>query len=95
VKVDGCPYDIRKVKDYVVRQVHGLVQADSGSEVQVAFEEECQRQSIKLFVLPPRSPKLDDCIERTWWKHEEMNAYVTDVLDEHMVCSLTQNLVSF
>jgi hypothetical protein len=95
VKMDGCPYDIRKPKDYVVRQVRGLVQADGGSEVQVAFEEECQRQSIKLFVLPPRSLKLDDCVGRTWWKHEERNAYITDVLDEHMVCSLTQNLVSF
>jgi len=66
VRIDECPYDIRKPKDYVVRQPHDLVQAAGGSELQVAFEEECQRQSIKLFILPPSSLKLNDCVERSW-----------------------------
>ena len=35
------------------------IQVDGGSEFQDALEEECQRRGIKLFVLPPRSPKLN------------------------------------
>ena len=34
------------------------IQVDGGSELQDAFEEECHRRGIKLFVLPPRSPSL-------------------------------------
>jgi len=34
------------------------IQVDGGAEFEVIFEEECQRRDIKLFVLPPRSPKL-------------------------------------
>ncbi len=32
------------------------IQVDGGSEFEDAFEEECCRRGIKLFVLPPRSP---------------------------------------
>jgi putative transposase len=35
------------------------IQVDGGSEFQDAFERECQLRGIKLFVLPPRSPKLN------------------------------------
>jgi hypothetical protein len=72
-RIDECPYSIGKRKDYVVRQPRDLVKVDGDSEFQAAFKfrEECQRQSIKLFVLPPKSPKLNDCMERTWWKHEQ------------------------
>jgi len=35
------------------------IQVDGGSEFQDAFEEECRRRGIELFVLPPRSPKLN------------------------------------
>ena len=35
------------------------IQVDGGSEFQDAFERECQKRGIKLFVLPPRSPKLN------------------------------------
>ena len=34
------------------------IQVDGGSEFQAAFETECQRRGLRLFVLPPRSPKL-------------------------------------
>ena len=34
------------------------IQVDGGSEFQSIFEETCQRMGIRLFVLPPRSPKL-------------------------------------
>jgi len=41
-----------------------VIQVDGESEFQDAFEEECQRRGIKLFVLPPRSPKLNGHVER-------------------------------
>jgi len=33
------------------------IQVDGGAEFEAIFEEECQRRDIKLFVLPPRSPR--------------------------------------
>jgi len=39
------------------------IQVDGRSEFQDAFETECQRRGIKLFVLPPRSPKINGQIE--------------------------------
>ena len=47
------------------------IQVDGGSEFEAVFEEECQRRSIKLFVLPPRSPKLNGCVERAHRTHRE------------------------
>jgi len=35
------------------------IQVDGGSEFEAIFEEECRRGNIKLFVLPPRSPRLN------------------------------------
>ncbi len=35
------------------------IQVDGGSEFHAAFEAECQRRGLRLFVLPPRSPKLN------------------------------------
>jgi len=35
-----------------------------GVEFEAIFEEECQKRGIKLFVLPPRSPKLNGHVER-------------------------------
>ncbi len=40
------------------------IQVDGGSEFKVAFEAACQARGIRLFVLPPRSPKLNGCVER-------------------------------
>lgn len=40
------------------------VQIDGGSEFKAEFEAECQKRSIILFVLPPRSPKLNGMVER-------------------------------
>ena len=47
------------------------IQVDGGSEFQAAFEEACQRRAIKLFVLPPRSPKLNGHVERAHRTHTE------------------------
>jgi len=54
------------------------IQVDGGSEFQDAFERECQRRGIKLFVLPPRSPKLNDHVERAQRTHTEEFYEVTD-----------------
>ena len=45
------------------------IQVDGGSEFQAHFEEECRRRGIHLFVLPPRSPKLNGCVERAQRTH--------------------------
>lgn len=40
------------------------VQVDGGSEFMAEFEEACQSLGIALYVLPPRSPKLNGYVER-------------------------------
>jgi putative transposase len=40
------------------------VQVDGGSEFKSHFETYCQEHHLKLFVLPPRSPKLNGKVER-------------------------------
>ena len=40
------------------------VQVDGGSEFMAEFEEACQQYDIQLFVLPPKSPKLNGHVER-------------------------------
>jgi len=54
------------------------IQVDGGSEFQDAFETECQQRGIKLFVLPPRSPKLNGHVERAQRTHTEEFYEVTD-----------------
>ena len=40
------------------------IQVDGDSEFEAIFEAECQRRGIKLFILPPRSPRLNGGVER-------------------------------
>jgi len=54
------------------------IQVDGGSEFEAVFEEECQRRGIRLFVLPPRSPKLNGYVERAHRTHTEEFYEVTD-----------------
>jgi transposase InsO family protein len=54
------------------------IQVDGGSEFEAIFETECQRRGIKLFVLPPRSPKLNGAVERAHRTHTEEFYEVTD-----------------
>jgi len=54
------------------------IQVDGGSEFQDVFEAECQKRGIKLFVLPPRSPKLNGHVERAQRTHTEEFYEVTD-----------------
>jgi transposase InsO family protein len=47
------------------------IQVDGGSEFQSSFEEACRDKGIMLFVLPPRSPKLNGYVERAHRTHLE------------------------
>jgi len=40
------------------------IQVDGGSEFMAGFETACQERGLTLFVLPPRSPKLNGHVER-------------------------------
>jgi len=54
------------------------IQIDGGSEFQSVFEEECRSRGIMLYVLPPRSPKLNGGVERANRTHTEEFYEVTD-----------------
>ena len=56
------------------------VQVDGGSEFKKHFEETCAELGLKLFVLPPRSPKLNGRVERAHRTHldEFYSAYPID-----------------
>jgi transposase InsO family protein len=47
------------------------IQVDGGSEFKAEFEAACQAKDLLLFVLPPRSPKLNGCVERAQRTHKE------------------------
>ena len=47
------------------------LQVDGGPEFEAAFERASQERGIGLFVLPPRSPKLNGCVERAHRTHIE------------------------
>lgn len=46
-------------------------QVDGGSEFYAEFEEACRQRGIRLFVLPPKSPKLNGAVERALRTHTE------------------------
>ena len=54
------------------------IQVDGGSEFQDLFESECQKRGIRLFELPPRSPKLNGHVERAQRTHTEEFYELTD-----------------
>lgn len=62
--------NIRNAKrflQYLIRQapftIHSI-QVDCGSEFRDEFEAACEGIGIPLFVLPPKSPKYNGCVER-------------------------------
>lgn len=59
VLVDRTPFKIK------------AIQVDGGSEFHAEFEECCRQMGIRLFVLPPRSPKLNGGVERANRTHTE------------------------
>ena len=54
------------------------IQVDGGSEFAGAFEAACRCRRIRLFVLPPRSPKLNGHVERAHRTHREEFYQVVD-----------------
>lgn len=57
------------------------VQVDGGSEFMAQFEQACQEKGLKLFVLPPHSPKLNGHVERAHRTHREEFYQVIDLPD--------------
>jgi len=55
------------------------IQVDGGSEYETEFERECERRGILLFLLPPRSPKLNGHVERAHRTHQEEFYQVADL----------------
>lgn len=47
------------------------IQIDGGSEFKATFEAACAELRIKLFVLPPKSPRLNGHVERAHRTHQE------------------------
>jgi putative transposase len=47
------------------------LQVDGGSEFAAEFEEACRQKGLPLFVLPPKSPKLNGHVERSHRTHNE------------------------
>jgi transposase InsO family protein len=57
--ISECPFEVRGV------------QVDGGSEFYADFEVACQQLGIRLFCLPPRSPKLNGTVERVHRTYKE------------------------
>ena len=61
------------------------IQIDGGSEFMGEFEDFCEEMGIKLYVLPPRSPKMNCYVERTneTYRYEFWNVYeLPDTIEE-------------
>jgi transposase InsO family protein len=58
------------------------ISIDNGSEFMAQFEAACQARGVRLFVLPPRSPKLHGAVERANRTHTEEFYEVTDAEPE-------------
>ena len=69
------------------------IQVDGGSEFQAVFEEACQQRGIHLFVLPPRSPKLNGHVERANRTHVEEFYQVADL--PWSVAELNQHVLAW
>jgi len=62
------------------------IQIDGGSEFKKHFEEACHQRGIRLFLIPPRTPKLQGYVERANRTHREEFYEVEDIsqdLEEH------------
>lgn len=69
------------------------IQVNGGSEFQADFETECQRRDLRLFVLPPRCPKLNGWVERAQRTHSEEFHEITDFSLE--MVTLKQELLAW
>lgn len=55
------------------------IQIDGGSEFKKHFEEACRARGIRLFIIPPYSPKLQGSVERSNRTHREEFYEVEDI----------------
>jgi hypothetical protein len=69
------------------------IRVDGGGEFEAVFEEECCRRGIRLFALPPRSPRLNGAVERAHRTHTEEFYQVTDSTFE--VSELREDLLAW
>lgn len=74
------------------------IQIDGGSEFKAAFETYCQEEGIALYVLPPRSPKLNGTVERLqrtfrdeFYACEDLGRHVSKVADALAAYEHTDN----
>ena len=53
------------------------IQVDGGSEFMAEFEAACQKKTIPLYVLPPKSPEINGAVERAngTWRYEFYACY--------------------
>lgn len=61
------------------------IQVDGGGEFMAEFEDYCEELGIKLYVLPPRSPKMNGFVERAneTYRYEFWNVYeIPDTIEE-------------
>jgi putative transposase len=71
LKSSGPKAFLDKIIETAPFKISGI-QVDGGSEFKSIFEEECQRRGLELFLLPPRRPDLNGCVERAQatWRYE-------------------------
>lgn len=73
--------EVRKELEFEIKSI----QVDGGSEFMGEFEEYCEEEKIKLYVLPPRSPKMNGYVERAneTYRYEFWNVYeIPDTIEE-------------
>jgi len=94
-----CRATAKTAKQFLDTLMHRMpfeiraLQVDGGSEFFSHFEEECQRRGIRLFVLPPKSPKLNGRVERAHRTHTEEFYQVSPCCWE--VTKLNQQLIQW
>jgi len=59
------------------------IQVDGGSEFMQQFEQACAEQGVRLFILPPHSPRLNGRVERAHRTHLD-EFYAVYELDYHL-----------
>ena len=73
--------EVRKEFEFEIESI----QVDVGSEFMGEFEEYCEQEKIKLYVLPPRSPKMNCYVEgaNETYRYEFWNVYeIPDTIEE-------------
>ena len=71
------PGDLVEIDTKEIRMHRGVLlkhfsaRDDGGGEFAAEFEEACQQKQLPLFVLPPKSPKLNGHVERSHRTHNE------------------------